>query len=40
MYTSKFGVDETKLIERLWGENFFDVETQKWTGSRTESTTC
>nr|DAD34517.1 TPA_asm: hypothetical protein HUJ06_005157 [Nelumbo nucifera] len=24
MYASKFGVDEAKMMERLWGENFFD----------------
>jgi hypothetical protein len=24
MYASKFGVDESKMMERLWGENFLD----------------
>ncbi|GJQ92749.1 elongation factor 2 [Tanacetum coccineum] len=24
MYASKFGVDESKMMERLWGENYFD----------------
>ncbi|XP_019099549.1 PREDICTED: LOW QUALITY PROTEIN: elongation factor 2 [Camelina sativa] len=32
MYASKFGVDESKMMERLWGENFFDPATRKWTG--------
>jgi elongation factor 2 len=31
MYASKFGVDEAKMMERLWGENFFDPATKKWT---------
>ncbi|KAL0310862.1 UNVERIFIED_CONTAM: Elongation factor 2 [Sesamum angustifolium] len=30
MYASKFGVDESKMMERLWGENFFDPATKKW----------
>ncbi|KAI4970253.1 hypothetical protein ZWY2020_001167 [Hordeum vulgare] len=34
MYASKFGVDEAKMMERLWGENCFDPATKKWT-SRT-----
>ncbi|CAO2195003.1 unnamed protein product [Urochloa humidicola] len=40
MYSSKFGVDEAKMSERLWGENYFDPETMKWTSSRTKSATC
>ncbi|VYS57170.1 unnamed protein product [Arabidopsis thaliana] len=31
MYASKFGVSESKMMERLWGENFFDSATRKWT---------
>lgn len=31
MYASRFGVDKSKMIERLWGENFFDPVTKKWT---------
>ncbi|CAN6181751.1 unnamed protein product [Urochloa humidicola] len=40
MYASKFGVDESKMIEKLWGENFFDPTTKKWTTMNTGSATC
>ncbi|KAG6550582.1 hypothetical protein Mapa_007835 [Marchantia paleacea] len=40
MYASKFGVDEKKMMERLWGENFFDPATKKWTTKNTGSPTC
>ncbi|GMH39926.1 hypothetical protein BSKO_07830 [Bryopsis sp. KO-2023] len=40
MYASKFGTDETKMMERLWGDNFFDPATKKWTKKRTDSKTC
>ncbi|KAL7678210.1 hypothetical protein ACOME3_004436 [Neoechinorhynchus agilis] len=31
MYASKFGIEITKLMKRLWGDNFFNVKTKKWT---------
>jgi elongation factor 2 len=38
MYAKKFGLDEAKLTEKLWGDNYFDTETKKWyTDSKTES---
>ncbi|KAF8104075.1 hypothetical protein N665_0181s0094 [Sinapis alba] len=40
MYASKFRVDESKMMERLWGENFFDPATRKWTSKATGSLTC
>ncbi|KAH7861500.1 hypothetical protein Vadar_026977 [Vaccinium darrowii] len=40
MYASNFGVDESKMMERLWGENFFDPATKKWTTKNTGSATC
>ncbi|KAI3975401.1 hypothetical protein MKX01_004488 [Papaver californicum] len=40
MYASKFGVDVSKMMDRLWGENFFDPVTKKWTTKRTDSATC
>ncbi|KAJ4851614.1 hypothetical protein Tsubulata_012450, partial [Turnera subulata] len=41
MYASKFGVvDGAKMMERLWGENFFDPATKKWTSKNTGSPTC
>ncbi|XP_027340327.1 elongation factor 2-like [Abrus precatorius] len=40
MYASKFGVDEAKMMSRLWGENFFDSATRKWTNKHTGTSTC
>ncbi|KAM0944696.1 putative translational (tr)-type GTP-binding domain, tr-type G domain-containing protein [Dioscorea sansibarensis] len=40
MYASKFGVDENKMMERLWGENYFDPATKKWTTKSSGSPTC
>jgi elongation factor 2 len=33
MYASKFGVDEAKMCERLWGDSFFDAKNKKWIKS-------
>lgn len=30
MYASKFGVEPAKMMEKLWGDNFFDGATKKW----------
>lgn len=30
MYAAKFGTDEAKMCERLWGDNFFDAKNKKW----------
>lgn len=30
LYASKFGADEAKMAERLWGDNFFDAKNKKW----------
>jgi len=35
-YSKKFGVDKEKMMQKLWGENFFNPATKKWT---TKSTT-
>jgi len=32
-YAKKFGVDRNKMMERLWGDNFFNPKTKKWTKS-------
>eukprot|EP01133_Synstelium_polycarpum_P012956 gene12956-15225_t len=32
-YTAKFGVPKDKLMPRLWGDNYFDGESKKWTTS-------
>ena len=30
IYAKKFNVDEKKMMERLWGENYFDATSKKW----------
>jgi len=30
MYAKKFGVDQDKMRNRLWGDNYFDAESKKW----------
>jgi elongation factor 2 len=30
MYATKFGIDEEKMMGRLWGDNFFDAKGKKW----------
>lgn len=34
-YAKKFGVDRNKMMERLWGDNYFNPKTKKWTKSPT-----
>ena len=36
MYASKFGTDPEKLMTKLWGENFFNPTTRKWSSYRAE----
>lgn len=33
MYSQKLGVSEEKLLEKLWGDWFYDKETKKWQQS-------
>nr|GEW72186.1 elongation factor 2 [Tanacetum cinerariifolium] len=40
LYASNFGVDKSKMMEWLWGENFFDTKTKKWTKENTRTATC
>lgn len=40
LYAAKFGVEESKMMEKLWGDNFFDPATKKWTKKGTDSKTC
>lgn len=35
-YAKKFGIEKSKLMERLWGDNYFNPATKKWS---TKSTT-
>jgi len=30
-YAKKFGVDKNKMMDRLWGESYFNPHTKKWT---------
>ncbi|KAL2158960.1 hypothetical protein VTH06DRAFT_2990 [Thermothelomyces fergusii] len=34
-YAKKFGVDRNKMMERLWGDNYFNPHTKKWTKTAT-----
>jgi elongation factor 2 len=34
-YAKKFGVDKEKMMDRLWGDNFFNPATKKWTNKGT-----
>lgn len=36
-YAKKFGVDREKMMSRLWGDNFFNPATKKWTKSSTDA---
>jgi len=47
MYAAKFGVEEVKMMERLWGDNYFDAKAKKWikkdiaaTGERLKRAFC
>ena len=35
LYAKKFGTDRKKMMEKLWGDNFFDPTTKKWTKKHT-----
>lgn len=37
MYAAKFGVDELKMRERLWGDSFFDAKNKKWIKNETNA---
>eukprot|EP00300_Choanocystis_sp_HF-7_P036285 c52126_g1_i1.p1 GENE.c52126_g1_i1~~c52126_g1_i1.p1 ORF type:complete len:840 (-),score=198.74 c52126_g1_i1:28-2547(-) len=30
LYAKKFGVEQDKMMARLWGDNFFDAKAKKW----------
>jgi len=40
MYAKKFKVDYKRMMSKLWGDNFFDPKTKKWTKKNTGSETC
>jgi len=36
-YAKKFGVDKDKMMAKLWGDNFFNPVTKKWSTKSTDS---
>lgn len=30
VYSKKFGISVDKMINKLWGDNFFDAKAKKW----------
>jgi elongation factor 2 len=40
VWAAKMDMNEKTLMERLWGENFFDPKTEEWTNKPTGSATC
>ena len=36
LYAEKFGIDAEKLMNRLWGENFYNPQTKKWSKKQDE----
>ncbi|OWB60430.1 hypothetical protein B5S31_g3885 [[Candida] boidinii] len=36
-YAKKFGVDREKMMERLWGDSYFNPKTKKWTNKGTDA---
>jgi elongation factor 2 len=36
-YSKKFGVDKEKMMTKLWGDNFFNPATKKWTTKATDA---
>jgi len=37
MYATKFGTERHKLMERLWGDNYYDPEDKKWKKNSTSA---
>ncbi|KAI8082780.1 elongation factor 2 [Halteromyces radiatus] len=36
-YSQKFGVDRERMMGKLWGENYFNPKTKKWTSHSTDA---
>jgi elongation factor 2 len=36
-YSKKFGVDKEKMMAKLWGDNYFNPTTKKWTSKGTDT---
>ncbi|KAI8326243.1 putative EFT2-translation elongation factor eEF2 [Martensiomyces pterosporus] len=37
-YAKKFGVDKSKMMNKLWGENYFNPKTKKWSKTSADKT--
>ncbi|XP_055328555.1 eukaryotic translation elongation factor 2-like [Paramacrobiotus metropolitanus] len=37
MYAAKFGIDLEKLMNKLWGENYYNAKTKKWSKQKSEA---
>lgn len=37
LYAKKFGVDKEKMMAKLWGDNYFNPATKKWTTKSTDA---
>merc|ERR1711988_347311 len=37
LYASKFKTDPQKLVKKMWGNNFFDVKSGKWSKKETDT---
>lgn len=37
LYSAKFKISEDKMMKKLWGDNFYDPTTRKWSHSQTEN---
>ncbi|RKO95215.1 P-loop containing nucleoside triphosphate hydrolase protein, partial [Caulochytrium protostelioides] len=36
-YAKKFGADRAKMMQKLWGENYFNPATKKWSKTSTDA---
>lgn len=36
-YSKKFGVDREKMMDRLWGDSYFNPKTKKWTNKERDA---
>ncbi|KAE9387426.1 P-loop containing nucleoside triphosphate hydrolase protein [Gymnopus androsaceus JB14] len=36
-YSKKFGINKEKMMSKLWGDNFFNPQTRKWTTKSTDA---
>ncbi|KAJ0406923.1 hypothetical protein P43SY_001774 [Pythium insidiosum] len=39
MYSKKFGIEESKMMQKLWGDWYFDADNKKWTSRNNEAGT-